>query len=100
MAKLKVIFHAPTAAAFNRAKANAIHLKAARPEAEVRIVANAEAVPLAVATRDPETDSILVLCENSLRRQNLQAPAHIMTTPISVVVIAELQRQGWQYIRA
>lgn len=97
---LRVVIHAPTAAALKRARSNARNLLRAEPDAEVRIIANAEAAATAVTTPDAETDRHLALCRNSLNAQGLEAPAGIATVPAAVVELVRLQANGWAYIRA
>lgn len=96
----RVILHAPTAGALARARSNLRNLLRADPAAEVRILANAVGAGAAVRERDAETDRFLFLCENSLRAQNLVAPAGIATVPAVVQALVELQAEGWIYIRA
>ncbi len=97
---MKLIIHAPTAAALERARSNARNLVAVHPEAEIRIVVNAGGVEAALDTPDPETDGFLTLCENTLNRKGLEPPSGIATTKVAVLLIAELQAEGWAYMRA
>lgn len=97
---LRVVLHAPTAAALKRARSNARNLLRAEPDATVRIIANAEAAAAALTTPDADTDRHLALCLNSLNAQGLEAPAGIATVPAAVVELARLQADGWAYIRA
>jgi intracellular sulfur oxidation DsrE/DsrF family protein len=41
-----------------------------------------------------------VLCQNSLRAQNLVAPEGIATVPAVIQALVEMQAAGWIYIRA
>lgn len=97
---LRLIVHAPTAAALARARRNVINLLAAEASAEVELVANAEAVRAALEQSDPETDGILVLCANSLSRNGLAPPAGVKTVAAAVQHIARRQAEGWAYFRA
>lgn len=97
---MKVVIHAPTPQALQRARSNAANLRAAVPDAEVRIIANASAVEKAVGERDGATDQCLTVCRNSLNKHGLAAPEGVEVTPAAIVLIAELQQQGWIYIRA
>lgn len=97
---LRVVIHAPTAAALKRARSNARNLLRAEPDVQVRIIANAEAAAAALTTPDAETDQHLALCLNSLKAQGLSAPVGIATVPAAVVELARLQADGWAYIRA
>lgn len=100
MSNLKVILHAPTPQALQRARNNAANLRNAAPDAVVRIVANAQAVEKAVGERDAATDQCLTLCNNSLKKHSLDAPEGVDTTASAILLIAQLQQEGWLYIRA
>jgi intracellular sulfur oxidation DsrE/DsrF family protein len=95
-----VVLHAPTAGALARARSNFRNLRARQPDAEIVIVANADAVPAALNERDGETDAALRLCRNTLANRGLAAPEGIATVPAAVETIARLQAEGWIYIRA
>jgi uncharacterized protein len=97
---LRVLLHAPSAAALDRARSNLRNLLRADPAAEARILANAEGAAAALAHPDAETDRHLVLCRNSLEARALTAPPGIATVPAVVLALAELQAEGWIYIRA
>lgn len=100
MSELRVLLHAPTPSALQRARSNAANLRVAAPHAQVRIIANSNAVETAVGEPDPGTDTCLTLCQNSLRRHGVDAPSHIEVTPAAMLLLVELQQQGWIYIRA
>jgi NitT/TauT family transport system ATP-binding protein len=57
-------------------------------------------VPAALETRDPETDAGLRVCANTLAARGLKAPEGIATVPAAVETLAQLQIEGWIYIRA
>ena len=97
---LRLLIHAPTAAALARARRNAVNLLAARPGAEVRIVANGEAVAAALDQPDPRTDTLLLLCGNSLSRLGRPLPEGLRRVEAAVVEIVEAQAAGWAYMRA
>lgn len=97
---LRILIHAPTPSALDRARSNARNALKAEPTAQVRIVVNARAVGRAIDTPDPATDGLLVLCANSLARQELKAPEGFRVVPAAVIEIARLQREGWLYQRA
>ncbi|MBB3140475.1 DsrE family protein [Halomonas organivorans] len=99
MSDLRVLLHAPTAESLSRARRNARNLQRARPEAEVLIVANGGAVAAALAEPD-DTDDRLRLCRNSLVAQGLDNPKGLTEVEAAVVTLAELQTDGWAYIRA
>ncbi|MDF1749750.1 MAG: hypothetical protein P1V34_12845 [Alphaproteobacteria bacterium] len=97
---MKLIVHAPTPDALVRARRNVINLLRANPQAQVELVLNGKAVPEALATPDPETDSYLVLCQNSLSAANLVAPTGFRTEAAAIEYIARRQMEGWAYFRA
>lgn len=68
--KLKVILHAPTGNALQRARNNARNLKKATPDAEIRIIVNAEAVTTALDTVEADTDMMTWVCPNTLAKLN------------------------------
>lgn len=100
MSELKIVLHAPTPAALARARSNATNLRNAAPGAEIRIVANGESIEDAVTKRDAGTDECLVLCSNSLKKKELQAPEGIEVTAAGILLLVQLQKEGWVYIRA
>lgn len=97
---LKVILHAPTAAALERARNNAANLRREAPDAEVRIIVNAQGVAVAIDTLH-EQDVATWLCPISLGRANRagRQPLQVLARP-AVLEIARLQQAGWIYIRA
>lgn len=97
---LRVILHAPTAGAVTRARSNARNLRARQPDVEILIVVNADGVAAALDTRDPDTDAALRVCENTLRARDITCPDDLATVPAAVETLAELQNDGWIYIRA
>lgn len=97
---LKLIIHAPTANALVRARRNLRNFLAVEPDAEVELVANGEAVRVALSEPDSETDGFLVLCANSLRAAQLATPDGISTTDAAIAHIARRQAEGWSYFRA
>ena len=99
MTPMKVLLHAPTAASLARARRNARNLLAARPEAQVLIVANGPGVREALENPDPDTDDRLRLCLNTLHTLQLENSGGIQEVEAAVVTLAELQAQGWHYIR-
>ena len=97
---LRILLHAPTAAALGRARRSAQNVLGAHPEADVLIVVNAEGAESAVLKPDEATDRLTVVCEVPLQRTGLQAAPGQRTTPLSTVFIAERQAEGFAYIRA
>lgn len=100
MTSMNVLLHAPTAAGLTRARGNARNLLRARPQARVLIIANGAGVREALDNLDPDMDSHLRLCRNSLHAQQLDNRHGIQEVEAAVVAVAELQAQGWCYIRA
>lgn len=60
----------------------------------------ASPVAAALDTPDPTTDAWLRLCRNTLTAQSLENPGGLEEVEAAVVTLAELQAQGWAYIRA
>ncbi len=101
MTDLKVILHAPSATALQRARNNALNLRREVPAADVRIIVNAEAVGAALDQQHPETDASTWICPNTLARLNREnrAPLRVLERG-AVLELVRLQQRGWQYIRA
>lgn len=97
---LRILIHAPTAGAVNRARNNAANLLAASPDAEVCILVNAEGVAPVLDNPRPDTDSLTLVCANTLRRIERTASEPLQTIPSSILALAEMQRDGWTYVRA
>ncbi|WP_417276099.1 hypothetical protein [Castellaniella sp.] len=99
--ELKVILHAPTPAALERARHNAINLRREVPEADVRIIVNAQAVAAALDEAHPELDALTWVCPNTLARIDRESrPPLRLLDRAAVLEIAYLQRDRWTYIRA
>ncbi|HEX7387429.1 MAG TPA: hypothetical protein VF285_09175 [Castellaniella sp.] len=98
---LKVILHAPTPAALERARNNAANLRRADPQADVRVIVNAQAVAAALDVVRADQDPITWLCPNTLTRIGRPArePLQVLDKP-AVLELALLQQAGWVYIRA
>ena len=97
---MNLLIHAPTAAALRRARSNARNLLAIHPEASVRIITNADGTIAASGEHDAQTDPLITVCENTLRAASRSPPTHLQKTPAAIELIAQLQQQGWLYIRA
>lgn len=98
---LRIVLHAPTAGALVRARSNATNLQRGAPHALVRIVVNAEAVAAALDQPHAEADGLTQVCGNTLQRLGRQAPAPLtVLAQGAVLALAEMQRDGWSYIRA
>ncbi|KIF79965.1 DsrE family protein [Noviherbaspirillum autotrophicum] len=97
---LRVLIHAPTAASLVRARNNAANLLREAPDAQVRIIVNAEAVSAALDSPRSDTDSMTLVCANTLSKLGRMAPPPLQTVTAAILTIAEMQRDGWSYIRA
>lgn len=97
---LRVLIHAPTPAALERARNSAANLRKASPDADVRIIANAQAVGAALDAPS-EQDALTWLCPNTLANTGRQARAPLQVLPQAAILALALQQQaGWVYIRA
>lgn len=99
MENLRLIIHAPTANALERARRNLANLLKAAPDAQVELVINAAAVPAALSRPDV-LDSHLRVCQNSLTANQLTAPDGVAVVAAAVLHIARRQSEGWSYMRA
>lgn len=97
---LKVALHAPTPAALQRARNNAMNLKKEEPGATVRIIVNAEAVAAALDLAHSDADTLTWLCPNTLERigRENREPLRLLDRA-AVLELARLQQTGWIYIR-
>ncbi|HLR13623.1 MAG TPA: hypothetical protein VK104_08420 [Burkholderiaceae bacterium] len=98
---MKVILHAPTPAALERARNNAMNLKRDVPDADVRIIVNAEAVGRAQDVVHPEMDAFTWVCPNTLARtsRDNRPPLQVLDHA-AIFEIVGLQHKGWVYIRS
>lgn len=98
---LRAVLHAPSSAALARARSNALNLRREAPDAEVRIVLNADAVAAALDTPHPQADRLTWLCPNTLAKSGRSAAAPLQVLPVgAVLALAQMQQQGWVYLRA
>lgn len=97
----QVLLHAPTPDALQRARNNARNLLKDMPDAQVRIIANAQAVTACVQGEAHECDAYTYLCPNTLRNLDLNAPKrlHVLDQG-AVTTLVRLQQDGWTYIRS
>lgn len=111
----RVVLHVAGAAvgALPMAVRGAARIRDARPAAEVRIVVQGELVrALTPGALEPDDDATLRLaleerlsisaCANSLSAQGIAADAlrpGVTVVPAAVVTLAELQWDGWAYLR-
>lgn len=99
--ELKMILHAPSSAALERARNNAINLRREAPEVDVRIIVNAQAVAAALDVAHPDLDVLTWVCPNTLAQTNREnRPPLRLLDGAAVLEIARLQRDGWTYIRS
>jgi uncharacterized protein len=99
--KMRILLHAPTANALNRARSNAANLTSDASQNLVRIIVNAEAVGAALDTPDAATDAVTLVCPNTLAKIGRDAPAPLTVLPEGAVsAIARMQLEGWCYVRA
>ena len=100
-ASLRIVLHAPDAESLARARASAMNARKADPLCSVRIVANAAAVAAALDQPHEGADPVTGLCPNTLAHTGRTAPAPLQTLgQPAVLELAQLQAQGWAYIRA
>lgn len=99
--ELRIVLHAPTAAALARARSNAANLARAAQPMSVRIVVNADAVAAALDVPDPTSDPLTLVCPNTLARleRTSREPLTVLHEG-AIAAIARMQRDGWCYVRA
>lgn len=95
-----LIIHAPTEGALKRARSNYRNYRKLNPDVKIVIVVNGPAVKTVIDLPEEGTDSVLLLCENSLKAQNLTTPPNVKTTQAAIVSMDEMQMAGWRYVRA
>lgn len=101
MTTLRVLIHAASADALDRARNNALNLRRDMPGAEVRIIANAQAVARALDVERPECDSYTHLCPNTLKGMGLDyKPPFQRLESGAITEIVRLQQAGWLYVHA
>ncbi len=97
---ISMIIHASTADSLKRARNNAVNILRSAPDAQLRILANADAVPAALDEPHETDAALLVLCETTLARIGKAAPPSVKTEPGVALSIAHMQQQGWLYMHA
>ena len=98
---LRIVLHAPTVDALSRARSNVANLKTEDPALDVRIVLNAEAVAAALDNPNGVTDRLTLVCANTLKKIGREAPQPFTVLPEGAVLgLAQLQADGWTYIRS
>ncbi|AYR19948.1 hypothetical protein [Alcaligenes faecalis] len=97
----RVLLHAPTVDALERARSNARNLLRDIPDAQIRIIVNAQAVQACVEGAEHDCDAYTYLCPNTLRHQDLNAPERFQTLEHgAITALVKLQAENWIYIRA
>ncbi|MEJ6667972.1 MAG: hypothetical protein QNL48_10220 [Alcaligenes aquatilis] len=97
----RVLLHAPTVDALERARSNARNLLKDIADAQIRIIANAQAVKACVEGAEHDCDTYTYLCPNTLRNQGLNAPERFQTLEHgAITALVKLQADNWIYIRA
>ncbi|MDF8361260.1 hypothetical protein [Achromobacter anxifer] len=98
---LKVILHAPTPSALDRARKNAVNLLRDAPDTELRIVLNAEAVEAALDQTHADLDGHTWVCPTTLTRigRENRPPLRVLAGP-AVIEMVRMQKAGWVYIRS
>ena len=96
---LRILIHAPTPGAVARARNNAANLKKDAPDTEVLIVVNADGVAAVLDTPRADTDPLTLVCANTMQRLRRSAREPLRTVRSAIAAIAEMQRDGWLYVR-
>jgi uncharacterized protein len=96
----RILIHAPTAGAVERARNNAANLAREMPDAQVRIIVNADGVAAVLDNPSAESDALTLVCGNTLKRIGREAIAPLQTVPAAILAIAAMQQDGWLYVRA
>ena len=96
----RIVLHAPTEGALERAISNARNILTAEPGSEIEIVVNADGVAAALTVRDAELTPMLRYCANTLRNRGLEPPDGALTVDTAMLHLANRQAEGWAYIRA
>ena len=97
---LRILLHAPSAAALQRARRSALDVLKVRPDTQIEILADAEGAEAALVRHEEATDHLVVLCEASLRRSGLGPPEGRRTAPLAALLLVHRQAEGWTYIHA
>ena len=97
---LRILLHAPTAAALTRAHNNANNIAADVPAAEVRIVVNGEAVAAVLEAPNVILSTRTLVCPNTLGRMDRNAPSPLVVLPQGAALsLALMQQEGWCFVR-
>ncbi|MGV3742452.1 MAG: hypothetical protein ACO1NO_09115 [Burkholderiaceae bacterium] len=96
----RILIHAPTAGAVERARNNATNLVREMPDAQVHIIVNADGVPAVLDNPRADSDALTLVCSNTLKRIGREAAAPLQTVPSAILAIVAMQQDGWLYVRA
>lgn len=95
-----LLIHAATPDALKRALSNAKNFRAARPDVPVEIIVNGPGAKAACAIASNHLPPNLLICENSVKAQELTLPENAKTIPAAIVYLYDKQQAGWSYVRA
>ena len=97
---LRILVHAPTAAALTRAHNNANNIAANDPAPAVRILVDGDAVAAVLDAPDAVLDTRTLVCPNTLGRMNRNAPSPLVVLPQGAALsLALMQQEGWGFVR-
>lgn len=102
---MKVIFHVDELAKWDLTIKNVNNLLAAKPDATVEVLANAEAVKYFITDEAEELASLgatFLVCGNALKAHEISeedVPSFLEVVPAGVVELAKKQDLGYAYIR-
>src|SRR5690606_874078 len=98
---LHILLHAPDAEGLQRARMNLVNALRADASCQVRIIANAAAVAVALDTPHEQADALTHVCPNTLAnlQRECRTPLLLLNEP-AVLALARWQTQGWNYIRS
>lgn len=110
----RVVFHltSPDTAAYRALTKQVHHVQIEWPSAQIEVVAHNKGINMLVADKTNVQAEISTLkgtgvvfsaCENTLRSQKIDKSQIVKESgfvPAGVVRVAELQEQGWSYIKA
>lgn len=112
--KHRIVFHltSPDTAAYRALTKQLHHVRERWPDAQLEVVAHNKGIAFLVAEKtnvQPEINKLksegvaFSACENTLRTQKIDKSQIVKESgfvPSGVVRVAELQEQGWSYIKA
>jgi intracellular sulfur oxidation DsrE/DsrF family protein len=111
---LRLVIHVSQQERWDVAASNALHFHETQKGGEdlqVKIVANADAVTRCIKCDRPLFDRLkqivldggeIIVCEHALAKYNIareRLPEIFKTVPAAVRALADLQKEGWVYVR-